>query len=514
MLRYFTHRARRLGNISRGTFRASWLHLMGALAIMASLSGIPSTDASVAAAPTDAIVGTWTGVLDIKQTQLHLIFTVTRLDSGELAAEINSVDQGAMFPIDALTVEDRSIRFEIHAVGGVYQGKLNDDGTEMSGTWKQATAEDQSLSFKRSTESVAAAPAKVPGPTERPFSIPLDVWVPVPPTAFSSGGKTHLAYELHVTNLSPWDCVISGLDIVAGDSGSRVLASFTQADLQRVIERRATEKSRIAPEASIVIYAWATVDRPEEAPTKLQNRLRVKIGDYAEVLTLQTQAIPVATNTLVVSPPLKGDRWVAGGGPSNTAGHRRALIPVEGRAVIAQRFAIDWIQVGKNGKTFRGDPLDNKSYYAYGAEAFAVADGVVAATLDGVPSNIPGPESRAVPITLENIGGNHIVLDIGNGYYAFYAHLQPGSLRFKVGDKVRRGEVVGLVGNTGNSTEPHLHFHIANAPGQLGAEGLPYALTSFEVRGRLGDASAANGKKSETRKISLPYDAEIVRFEE
>ena len=68
-----------------------------------------------------------------------------------------------------------------------------------------------------------------------------------------------------------------------------------------------------------------------------------------------------------------------------------------------------------------------------------------------------------VPITLETVGGNNVIMEIGDGLYAFYAHLQPGSLRVKVGDKVRRGQVLGLLGNSGNSSEPHLHFHICNA---------------------------------------------------
>jgi murein DD-endopeptidase MepM/ murein hydrolase activator NlpD len=81
-----------------------------------------------------------------------------------------------------------------------------------------------------------------------------------------------------------------------------------------------------------------------------------------------------------------------------------------------------------------------------------------------------------VPITSETVAGNHIVLDLGGGRYAFYAHFQPGSLKVKVGDRVTRGQVIGLVGNSGNSTEPHLHFHISDGVSPLGSEGLPYVL--------------------------------------
>ena len=92
-----------------------------------------------------------------------------------------------------------------------------------------------------------------------------------------------------------------------------------------------------------------------------------------------------------------------------------------------------------DGKTYQGDPADNKNYRAYGHEIHAVADGIVTETKDGLPQNTPGAKSLAIPITLETIGGNHVITDMGNGLYAFYAHMQPGSLRVKVGDKVKSG---------------------------------------------------------------------------
>jgi murein DD-endopeptidase MepM/ murein hydrolase activator NlpD len=169
------------------------------------------------------------------------------------------------------------------------------------------------------------------------------------------------------------------------------------------------------------------------------------------------------------------------------------------------------VRIDDAGKTYHGDSLDNRNYYAYGAEALAVADGVVTEILDGLPQNVPGANSRAIPITLENLGGNHVVVDLGEGHYAFYAHLQPGSLRVKLGERVRRGEVLGLVGNTGNSTEPHLHFHISNATSPLGAEGLPYALSSFEVLGHAG-TEIGKSAKAEQETQAMPTEGEVVRF--
>jgi len=214
----------------------------------------------------------------------------------------------------------------------------------------------------------------------------------------------------------------------------------------------------------------------------------------------------VGRDIAVIGAPLRGDNWMAANGPSNTSGHRRALIPVEGKARIAQRFAIDWVRINPDGTTFTGDPKDNKNYRAYGSEALAVADGAVTEVKDGIPENVPGINSRAVPITLETVGGNHVILDIGHGRCAFYAHLQPGSLKVKLGDHVRRGQVLGLVGNSGNSTEPHLHFHLSDGNSPLGSEGIPYALESFTTKFK-GDASAKQ------HKLEMPTEDEIVTFE-
>ena len=93
--------------------------------------------------------------------------------------------------------------------------------------------------------------------------------------------------------------------------------------------------------------------------------------------------------------------------------------------------------------------------------------------------------ARAVPITLETVGGNHVILDLGNGHFAFYAHLQPGSLKVAVGDTVAVGAVIGSLGNTGNSTAPHLHFGLVDRPDFLTGEGLPFVIPRFTVTGTI-----------------------------
>jgi hypothetical protein len=220
-------------------------------------------------------------------------------------------------------------------------------------------------------------------------------------------------------------------------------------------------------------------------PDVVRHRLTVAQGqgDSVRVQTLEGPPVPVGRAVAPIGPPLRGGPWLAANGPANESGHRRAMIPVGGTPAIAQRFAIDYVKVDSANRTFRGDSSKNDSYYAEGSDALAVSDGIVVAVKDSIPENVPGINSRAVPITLETVGGNHVIIDIGNGRYAFYAHLKPGSIRVRSGERVRRGRVVGLVGNSGNSTEPHLHFHLSDGNSPLGSEGLPYLHASYDVVG-------------------------------
>jgi murein DD-endopeptidase MepM/ murein hydrolase activator NlpD len=115
----------------------------------------------------------------------------------------------------------------------------------------------------------------------------------------------------------------------------------------------------------------------------------------------------------------------------------------------------------------------------------AVADATVVTARDGLPDNVPGHNEQfhpAVPITMDTVGGNSITLDIGGRQFAYYFHLQPGSLRVKVGDHVKEGQIMALIGASGDAREPHLHFEIANSPKALAGEGLPYVIDHYRVK--------------------------------
>jgi murein DD-endopeptidase MepM/ murein hydrolase activator NlpD len=351
------------------------------------------------------------------------------------------------------------------------------------------------------------------------FPPPLELRVPKPPTVATGQNGSFLTYELHITNFGARPVTVKRVEVVTGDATPRVLLSLTDSALARSLARpgvtaSAAERATLGGGLRAVVFLWVPVDG-RTPPTSVRQRVSVEqgSGDSARTQTLEGPAVPVTRAVAEIGPPLRGGPWLAANGPANNSGHRRALIPVGGTAAISQRFAIDYVKLGAGDRTFNGDSLKNESHYAEGNDALAVADGRVVEVKDGIPENVPGITSRAVPITLETVGGNHVIIDIGNGRYAFYAHLKPGSIRVHEGDRVRRGQVIGLVGNTGNSTEPHLHFHVSDANSPLGSEGIPYTYDAFEIVGR---CVMFNASCEHTAPVAhhheIPLANELVRF--
>jgi biotin carboxyl carrier protein len=358
--------------------------------------------------------------------------------------------------------------------------------------------------------------------------------VPKPPTVAVTDSGAFVVYEIHVTNLAGAPLAVRRVDVLDADKKTTSLtlsdgadSSLFRATAPVVGSTPRAERLRIQPGQRSYIYIWLPVDA-QHPPARLTNRLTVQqvprdtsrrfAGDTAS-WTLDGTAIPVTPKAVVIGPPIRGE-WAAFNGPGNASGHRRLVLALDGHVASGQRFAIDYLQVDSAGSSRKpgSDPLKNESYYAYGNELLAVADGIVAATKDGIPQNVPGANSRAVTITLETVGGNFVGIDIGGGYYALYAHVQPGSLRVKVGDHVKRGQVVALLGNSGNSTEPHVHFQVADAPNFLASEGVPYA-TNFDVVGRCGIVTVNNQAAIRcTRGTPVPVKGgeplqnELVRF--
>lgn len=143
---------------------------------------------------------------------------------------------------------------------------------------------------------------------------------------------------------------------------------------------------------------------------------------------------------------------------------------------VGQRFALDLL-VMRDGQSHSGDPSRLESYHCWGRPILAPAGGVVLRAVDGLPDQAIGASDP------ENPAGNHIVIDFGNDEYGFLAHLRQGSVRVARGDAVAAGQEIGLCGNSGNTSEPHLHFHMQTSPRLGQGEGLPAQFTNYRANG-------------------------------
>jgi len=244
-------------------------------------------------------------------------------------------------------------------------------------------------------------------------------------------------------------------------------------------------------------------------------------------LALAYTVAPLAlvTKVQVIGPPLAGKGWVALNGCCEVTGaHRGSSKSVNGQIYFAQRFAIDWMRLDDRGLLVHGNPADVSNYSGYGADVLAVANGTVVSTLDNLDDQKPGTLPDPRTITLENVEGNHIVLDLGGGVFAFYAHLRRNSIKSSPGDRVKRGQVLGSLGNTGNTSAPHLHFHLMDSPSTLGSNGLPYVIDALEFAGEVSAVKFAEGANLEgkwnenvlrapsPRHGQFPMDFAIINF--
>lgn len=351
----------------------------------------------------------------------------------------------------------------------------------------------------------------------------FDLQVPVAPTPVLEDGAARLVYELHLTNFSDQPLRAMRVEVRDAPAGT-ALATFEGDPLQARISQTgptvATDPAgTIAPGRHGVLYVELVVPADGSPPQALEHRIDyVAAGSDARAAITGGRTAVSDVEPPVLGAPLRGGPWAAIHHPEWTRGHRRVLYTIDGRARIPGRFAIDWVRLDANGHSTRGDPDRPANALGYGADVLAVADAVVAAVRDDMAES--STVSAHPKHALGDATGNYVALDLGDGQYAFYEHLKPGSLRVAPGQRVRRGEVIAALGFTGDSTGPHLHFHVADAASPLGAEGVPFVLERFDVLGRYGDVSKLGdgpwdpleGKLTVRREMERPAPNVVVDF--
>lgn len=331
---------------------------------------------------------------------------------------------------------------------------------------------------------VAALPAAAQSPVSDPVMTPLVARVLFPPQAVTgSDGKRHLVYELDLANASPAATGLQKIEVLEVDT-KKTLLTLDREDIARRLSigsRRGAESADLGTGQFGVVFLHVALDAESPIPSSLTHRISLRLAlpnpvDITETVgRTEVNRAPLP----VLGPPLTGKGFVAADGCCDTIRHVRALLPLNGSFALAQRFAIDWEQIDGENRVVKGDLADPKSYTIFGSTVLAVADGTVVSARNDLPEQVPGALPSGLPIA--EADGNFIVLDIGGGAYVLYAHLQPGSVLVGAGARVKRGDVLGKVGNTGNSQAPHLHLHVMDGPSPLLANGIPYVFDSFTV---------------------------------
>jgi hypothetical protein len=345
---------------------------------------------------------------------------------------------------------------------------------------------------------------------------PAQVWMRVPfePTAFPSNGSNHLLYELYLTNFSDTAIALDHVDVLDPERpGNPPVASFTGHGLDAIVQPMGVDMYmgdsgkpiNVDAGATVALFMSVTFPHDQRIPDKLVQRVA-----FADT-TVEGAPIGTHHTTLkMLRSPVEGMDWLAADGPGNGRynHHRRGIFIRNGTLSDSRRFAIDWKQI-RNGASFSGDEHAETSYYAYGKPVLAVADATVVDVTDGLPDNPPGHDENfhpTLPVTIDNAGGNTIVLDLKDGQYAHYYHLQPGSVRVKKGEHVRSGQTIARVGASGDAREPHLHFEVTTAIPLLVGEGVPYLIDHYTVIRGQGFTPGEHERE-------LPLDDMIIGFD-
>lgn len=358
---------------------------------------------------------------------------------------------------------------------------------------------------------------------------------PQAPILFRSGdGKYNLVYDVLVENYSNSAATVDQFQVLDDKDNDRVIQSLSGKALQDIFTIRGADKTnpgeipQLAAGQMGVLWVNLVFNRKEDAPKQLLHRIKFlaknSIGTLREY-SYNGNAVTVSDiRPVVIGPPLKGGNWAVEGGYSSPLGHRRALFPINNNLYCAQRYAIDWLRLDKDNYAVKSPATKNESSNAYAQPIIAVADGTIISAIDRFSDQTP-VESKGED-RVAYACGNSVTENIGHGHYVFYAHMKPDSVLVKPGQYVHRGEIIGLVGNSGNSFSPHLQIDVTDGPLSLESNSVPYVFDQFDVAGQIADTARVNDDinngqpiplvhfKGGTCTNELPQDGLVVKFPE
>ena len=356
-----------------------------------------------------------------------------------------------------------------------------------------------------------------------------------PSAVRATDGRFHVAYELVLTDATAFSVNVDRVEIRDATSHRVLLSLAGSALASRMnpvggapvgVPPRVT--TLLDPSGSAVVWLDVRVRRKADLPGVLDARVVSTLlppGKPSARFTSLVGRVPLRTREPVeLGPPVSGGIWVADEGccDKNTH-HRRGLLVVDGTEVVPQRFAIDWVRIDRRHRAWVGDPARLSSYLNYNQPLIAVADGTVVDATDDAPNHKPPGNPEAPPF--EKLPGNHVTLRVAPGMFVLYAHMVPGSVRVHVGERVHRGQLLGRLGNSGNSATPHLHLQVQITRSFAG-DGLPFVFDRFRFLGQItepfsdetlglqpnGQLQFAAARRPGTRRREMPLSQNVVRF--
>jgi Peptidase family M23 len=348
---------------------------------------------------------------------------------------------------------------------------------------------------------LAAAASIAEGESDQFTPVVVSPLTPGTQAFLGTDNRIHVVYELVLTNTNPTEATLQKVEAIDAADPSRVVATWqgkSLVDDLRLLIKALAGSPEIPFNQTRLLLLHLSFPKDAAIPPQILHRITLLGGNpgppskTATAFTYTAARFSIGTDLPIISPPLAGKGWVAINGCCDIGpAHRSTVFPINGTLYFAQRFAIDWMKLDDAGHLVNGDEGDVHSYVDYGADVLAVADGTVVSTLNDLMDQKPGSLPDPSTIILERVDGNHIVLDLGHGVFAFYAHLQKGSVNVSIGDHVKRGQLLAKLGNTGNTSAPHLHIHLMDGPSVIGSNGIPYVIDSFQYDGQVSQQKFA-----------------------
>jgi murein DD-endopeptidase MepM/ murein hydrolase activator NlpD len=364
-----------------------------------------------------------------------------------------------------------------------------------------------------------AAPARA-----APQFTPLIATVLAQPAAVEgTDGRIHVVYEVLLQNNE--SVRVDVLSVAVRTGRGRPLLRVAGNEVPTVMTTSAKQPTA-SLEASQGGKLWfdLVLQRRRQVPRALVHRISVRatLADgQARTFTFYAARTRVDRRPAVMlAPPLGEGLYLNFNGCCGLSPHRTAIAPVDGVPWLSERFASDFLQIDAQGRGGAGDLSRNESFFTFGDPVHAVAGGRVVSTRNDLPDNRPLMEPTG--FTPQTTLGNHVVLRLRGGRFALFAHLERGSVRVRRGERVRTGDVLGRVGNSGQSGGSHLHFQLSDGPDPVASDGVPYTFARFGLLGSVtnveqfltGQAPADIRRLEpvQRRRAQLPLQSTVVRF--